>query len=222
MSENNRWYGWIVSRGTEVEDLEFGDFVELTRWGSDPNERDSKGRRVRSVWWHEPMRDLYGIHGAAESLYFEENGLQIELLPKYKLTIVWPEHLLYRICRKDYFLKGQRNTTDNDVLSCTHSEFDPGVHPLAGRVLVQHGEKASKTASNLEIVEFMDNYTPYGKIIEVGIDVNNLIPGDWVLMEPRAGTHFKNDKTGEAFSVVRTRDILGRWDDQPPPVEWVV
>lgn len=199
----NRWLGWVAGVGSGVEDVRFGDLVELSRW-------------TGVCWMTWPIAQALRLPGGRERkcvLESADGTRGIEAAGDQMWAFVTPEQIIYRIARWEW-LTERRGAK-------------PGFYPIARRILARHEPKASESAEGVALAsDFMRAWNPLAKVVDVGQDVNEVMPGDWVAIRTGTGTHIQMQMDGDErlawYSVVSQGDVMAVWPDGRKPERVIV
>ena len=179
----NRHFGYVVgiSKGCEDHGFEFGDLVEMSRWGGQ--------------WWLNPFKSFSREYGAGVEGYYEsEDGTRrIEALGT------------------DKFWRGDPGKVIGLIQRYGSSIEDQGMAPLMDRILVELRPKPKSGSIKEVNYDYGPNsewgkVVSVGPLV----DSDDLMPGDDVFMERRVGTWWKNRNTGRYYSIIRSGYVLLR------------
>jgi co-chaperonin GroES (HSP10) len=176
-----RWIGVVVGVGPDVDCVEWGDMLELSRWG--------EGQ------WHKwPAKELAGVATRTDTVQFDSGDGRLFMATGEQMwALMTPDVVGYRIATWDRLVGGRGQPA--------------GVYPIADRILVRHLPKAEESEGGIIIPDYVRSYNPLADVVDVGSDVDDVAPGERVMLAgPNVGLHVK---TRDGWmSVVRMKDVL--------------
>ncbi|MEN6532954.1 MAG: hypothetical protein ABFD89_04785 [Bryobacteraceae bacterium] len=138
--------------------------------------------------WHVwPARDLAGAAGSDVLL---TDGIRSVVAPGSQMwAFVRPGDIGYRIATLERMTTGKGRSA--------------GIYPIADRVLVRHVERKLSPCE----IEYMREYNPLADVLDVGSLVDDVMPGDRVILSSgNVGLHVQ---TADGWvSLVRISDVL--------------
>lgn len=182
-----RWTGWVIGVGPLApKDIHFGDVVELSRWVS--------------VEWHRlPYISFLGEQQDNKPRVVRSGLREIQLNGEEQWAVVLPSQIIFKLCDWEWVCEGHG--------------MKPSVYPIGSRVLVQH-DTPPETVNGIVNPQWRREWNPLCQVIAAGGDVDDLMPGDWVLLNGRTvGSHVEINR--QHHSLVNEEDILMRWTERP-------
>lgn len=188
------WRGHVVAIGEGVNGLEFGDLVYLREKGNPTSVYLQNPKRDLADWWGDDPKAYFGDPAGGDGL------VDVDLAEN--LMIGDPEMLLYRVnslaevCRGDH----------------------PKIEPLFNRVLVANLQRLSQTTTGVQLIaEWYRGPRPVGRVVSVGFDVKDFVPGEYVMVHPNRGTLIHYGK--HELTLIEDKDIpISFGDDMPGPL----
>lgn len=186
----NRWLGRIVGVGDGVTEVEFGDMLEMTRYGGD--------------WIHHSLNTREGVLGGKHyDQYLSEDGEWCVIVPDSPpdLQKLWHGYLHQvpgLITRASWERKG---IIPMRIL-----------YPLSDRILVRLVDGEDKPSPIVDPNYRKDKTETYGRVEEIGGDVKEIGVGDWVVVPHKSGTWYEMDD-GERWITIEEPEVLIYWPD---------
>lgn len=169
-SDTSRWLGVVIGVGDGVKDIQFGDLMELPRWGG--------------TWWYKPGITLTGgFVTKSKIMYLNMRGSgQYEASGQDMVTLREPGEILYRI---------QRMMGD--------PKEEPGIYPIADRILVRQQVPPKESDGGIYLVDWTIERSVVGEVLAVGGQVLDVKPGQCVIGEEDRGSYFDIDGVPHAI-----------------------
>jgi co-chaperonin GroES (HSP10) len=187
-TRGNRWLGRVVGLGSGVTEVEFGDMLEMTRYGGD--------------WIHHSLNTKEGVLGGhLYERYDSADGQWCCLVPDSDpdLQKLWHGYL--------HQVPGLITRARWERAGIIPARI---LYPLSDRLLVRLVTPPEKTGGIIDPRYHKDKVSGYGLVEEIGAQVNDIEPGDWVLTPPRHGTWYEMDD-GERWMTIEEPDVLAYW-----------
>ena len=187
--------GRIVGVGKGVTEVEFGDLLEMTRYGGD--------------WVHHSLNTREGVFGGKHyDQYVSEDGEWCCLVPDSApdMQKLWHGYL--------HQVPGLITRARWERAGIIPARI---LYPLSDRVLMRLTERPQEINGVVDPHFRRDEISTYGLVEEVGQEVVDLKPGDWAIVPPRAGTWYEMED-GERWLTIEEPEVLGRYpegDDHP-------
>lgn len=177
----NRWVGVVVGVGPEVDGIEWGDMLELSRWGE-------------GQWHTWPAREIAGIASRTRRISFDSGDGRVFTATGEQMWALMAQDVVgYRIATWDRLTGGKGQPA--------------GVYPIANKILVRHCDEPEISAGGVVLADYKRDYNPLADVVDVGSAVDDVSPGERVLLSgPNVGFHVKT--RGGWMSVVGIEDVL--------------
>ena len=184
-----RWIGWVIGVGPDAPlDVEFGDLVELSRW--------------TGIEWHRlPMISFLGEVQKPKRVAVRSrcNTREVVLDGTEQWAVIMPSQIVFKLCDWEW-VSDKRGR-------------GPNVTPIGDRVLVCHDTPPERVLGIIA-PQWHREWNPLCKVVAAGSQVDDLMPGDWVLLAGRrVGSHVEINR--QEHSLVKEEDILMRWSSRP-------